>query len=145
MRIRALTFALMLLALALGGHEALALMPQWPQLPWLAVLVPLLLLVFWIVGIMPGRRFRAWAYRVDPDELHLKHGVMVRAETIVPLGRVQHLDVSQGPLERAFGVCRLVLHTAGTAHSSVTLPGLTRERAEALRDEIRQQVRAELA
>jgi membrane protein YdbS with pleckstrin-like domain len=62
---------------------------------------------------------------------------------VVPLRRVQHLDVAQGPLERAFGVTRLVLHTAGTMNSQIVLPGLTRATAEGIRDEIRAHIRQE--
>jgi uncharacterized protein len=59
----------------------------------------------------------------------------------VPLERVQHIDISQGPLERGFGVCRLLVHTAGTMHSRVVLPGLARATAERMRDEIRARIR----
>lgn len=94
---------------------------------------------------LPGRRYRFWAFRVDPDELHVHQGVFVRKETVVPFGRVQHTDTAQGPVERAFGVCRLVLHTAGTHNSVVTLPGLSRETADTLRDIIRAHIRSDLA
>jgi membrane protein YdbS with pleckstrin-like domain len=40
-------------------------------------------------------------------------------------------------------VSRLIVHTAGTLHSQVTLPGLTRPVAEAMRDEIRARIRQE--
>jgi membrane protein YdbS with pleckstrin-like domain len=69
--------------------------------------------------------------------------VWTQIDTTVPLRRVQHLDVAQGPLERLFGVTRLVLHTAGTANSEVVLPGLTRATAEAYRDDIRAHIRQE--
>ncbi|GAA3718661.1 hypothetical protein GCM10022268_28690 [Sphingomonas cynarae] len=62
---------------------------------------------------------------------------------MVPLSRVQHIDVSQGPVERAFGVARLILHTAGTSHAVVVLPGLSRVKAEELRDSIRVRIRPE--
>jgi hypothetical protein len=64
---------------------------------------------------------------------------------VVPLDHVQHIDVSQGPLERAFGICSLVLHTAGTLHSQIVLPGLARATAEGIRDEIRGRIREEPA
>jgi hypothetical protein len=60
------------------------------------------------------------------------------------LARVQHLDVAQGPLERTFGVARLILHTAGTSHAIVVLPGISRPTAEELRDTIRAHIRAEI-
>ena len=76
-------------------------------------------------------------------ELQVRHGVWTKVHTVVPLGRVQHIDISQGPLERAFAVCRLVVHTAGTMHSQVVLPGLARATAEGMRDEIRSRIRQE--
>ena len=107
------------------------------------VLLPLLLLLIYPALIGPHRNYRSWGYRMDEEELRLAHGVITQVETLVPLKRVQHLDISQGPLERAFGVCRLVLHTAGTAHSQVVLPGLSRATAEAMRGEIRTHIRQE--
>jgi uncharacterized protein len=100
-----------------------------------------ILLLIYPVAIMPARRYRAWRYRIGPEELHIEQGVLTRIETIVPLARVQHIDVSQGPIERAFAVSRLVLHTAGTMHSRVVLPGLSRATAEAIRDEVRSRIR----
>jgi membrane protein YdbS with pleckstrin-like domain len=49
---------------------------------------------------------------------------------------VQHIDVTQGPLQRSYDVGTLVLFTAGTAHSRVTLPGLAYPTALALRDRL---------
>ncbi len=57
--------------------------------------------------------------------------------THVPRSRVQHTDVSQGPLERRYGLGTLVVYTAGTNHARVALPGLAHEVARALRDELR--------
>lgn len=107
------------------------------------VTLPLLLPIVYLVLIAPGRRFRAWGYSIDGEELQVRHGVWTEVHTIVPLDRIQHLDLSQGPIERAFGVCRLILHTAGTLHSQVTVPGLTRPAAEAMRDDIRLRIREE--
>jgi uncharacterized protein len=101
---------------------------------------PVLLLAFYAAFVAPGRRYRAWSYAIDEDNLRIARGVWHRVETIVPLARVQHIDISQGPIERACGVCRLVLHTAGTMHSRVVLPGLERARAEAMRSAIRARI-----
>jgi uncharacterized protein len=94
--------------------------------------------------LLPARRFRSWGYAMTDDELHIQSGIWTRARTVVPFGRVQHIDVSQGPVERRFGLGRLVLHTAGTLGSAVSLPGLTHEDAERMRDIIRLQIRQDL-
>ena len=85
----------------------------------------------------------ARGYQMSDDRLRVVKGVMFHADTVVPFSRVQHLDVEQGPLERAFGIARLILHTAGTHNSSVTLPGLAHADAVAMREDIRAHVKRE--
>jgi hypothetical protein len=63
---------------------------------------------------------------------------------VVPFGRVQHIDVVQGPLQRRFGVGSLVLHTAGTRSAAVLLPGLAAAEAERMRDHIRGKIREDM-
>ncbi len=140
MRVHALMAALVLL---LAGGVAEFILREEVGLPRGSITLPLLLPLIYIVLISPGRRYRAWGYAMDADELQVVRGVWTQIHTVVPLDRVQHIDISQGPLERAFGVCRLVVHTAGTMHSQVVLPGLARGTAEQMRDEIRARIRQE--
>src|SRR3712207_7159370 len=70
----------------------------------------------------------ALGYALDGEELRVARGVWTRIETIVPLARVQHIDVAQGPLERRseehtselqsrqYLVCRLLLEKKKLAH-----------------------------
>jgi membrane protein YdbS with pleckstrin-like domain len=57
----------------------------------------------------------------------------------VPGSRVQHLDIRRGPLERHFRLATLVIHTAGTRHSEVSVSGLDNGDAERLRDHLARQ------
>jgi len=103
-----------------------------------------LLLLILAVWLLPRRRHRAWGYQEGEDELAVKHGLVVRKLTIVPFGRVQHIDVARGPIERALGLATLVLNTAGTRGAAVRLPGLLHENAESLRDHVRGKIRQDL-
>ncbi len=87
--------------------------------------------------MLPRLRYRFWRFDLRPEELYLERGIWNRVRTIVPLRRIQHLDVSQDVLERNFGLGRLIVHTAGTRSSDVVLPGLRYEEAERLRDEVK--------
>ena len=140
MRVHA--FASTLLVLAAGG-VADRLLAGETALPRGAIVLPLFLIGLYAVLIAPGRRYRAWGYSMDADELQVRRGVWTQVHSVVPLERVQHIDISQGPLERFFGVCRLIVHTAGTLHSQLVLPGLARPTAERMRDEIRVRIRQE--
>lgn len=84
----------------------------------------------------PPVRHRHTSYRLDPDGIRIRSGVIWRAVTSVPQSRVQHTDVSQGPLERSFGLATLIIHTAGTQNSSVSLGGLRHADALRIRDQL---------
>lgn len=142
MQIRGTAAGAVLVAAAAVGELALA---DALPLPWGVLLLPALLLLLYLALWSPPRRYRAWGYAMDGEELRLRRGVWIRVHTLVPLDHVQHIDVSQGPIERALGICSLVLHTAGTLHSQIVVPGLTRGSAERIRDEIRARIREEPA
>ena len=78
----------------------------------------------WQLHRWPPISYRFTSYRLDNDGLEILRGVYWRTITNVPRSRVQHTDVSQGPLERRHGLGTLVVYTAGTQHSQVTLSGL---------------------
>jgi uncharacterized protein len=95
--------------------------------------------------LLPQRRYRAWGYQEGEDELHIRRGLLVRTRTVVPFGRVQHIDIAQGPVERRYHLATLILHTAGTRGAAVPLPGLDHQLAEGMRDRIRGKIRQDLA
>jgi len=81
------------------------------------------------------RRYRAWAYRERDDDLIVSRGVLVRRVSVVPYGRMQFVEVTAGPFERAFRLATVQLHTAAAA-SDARIPGLEREEAARLRDRL---------
>jgi membrane protein YdbS with pleckstrin-like domain len=84
----------------------------------------------------PAIEFRFASYRVDAEGLEFTRGVYFRAVTNVPRTRIQHTDVSQGPLQRRHGLATLVVHTAGSESAEVQLPGLPHDRALLIRDHL---------
>lgn len=92
---------------------------------------------------VPLRRHHARGYVMGADRLRVVRGILFRSDSVVPFGRVQHIDVNQGPLERYYGLATLTVHTAGTHNASVHLPGLEQGLARAMREEIRAHIRQE--
>lgn len=82
-------------------------------------------------------RYRIWRFQVRPDALYLERGVLTRVKTVVPHVRIQHVDASRGPLERALGLSSVVVYTAGSRGADVTVPGLTRDRADDLQTRLK--------
>lgn len=109
---------------------------------WLAP--PVLALAGAIVGAWLGyKHYRSTFWRLDEDGLAIRRGRLWQRETRVPATRVQHLDLKRGPLQRRRGLATLVVHTAGTRHSAVTVPHLDADDAERLRDRLSRQIDAD--
>lgn len=105
--------------------------------------VPVLLAAAFLVLRVPLRRHHARGFALGADRLRVVRGLLFRSDTVVPFGRVQHIDVDQGPLERFFGLATLTLHTAGNHNASVQLPGLLHEDQLAMREAIRAHIKRE--
>jgi membrane protein YdbS with pleckstrin-like domain len=82
-----------------------------------------------------GRRWAAWGYAEREQDLVLRRGVLFQRLTIVPYGRMQFVDVRQGPLARALGVATVQLHTAAAA-SDAEIPLVSDDEARRLRDRL---------
>lgn len=104
---------------------------------------PVALVALLAILRVPLRRHLARGYAMSADRLRVVRGLLFRHDTVVPFGRVQHIDVSQGPIERFFGIATLTLHTAGTHNASVSLPGLGEALAREMREEIRAHIKRE--
>jgi uncharacterized protein len=90
----------------------------------------------WLAHQWPVVVHRYASYRVDPEGIEIGKGVVWRRVINVPRSRVQHTDVSQGPIERSFGLGTLVIFTAGTEHARVELHGLDHGLALRIRDHL---------
>jgi membrane protein YdbS with pleckstrin-like domain len=104
---------------------------------------PVLLIALALIIRVPQTRYNARGYQISADRLRVVRGLMFRYDTVVPFGRVQHIDVHQGPLDRFFSIATLTLHTAGNHNASVSLPGLGEEVAREMREDIRAHIRRE--
>ncbi|MFM7404116.1 MAG: PH domain-containing protein [Erythrobacter sp.] len=140
MRVRTTLMAIPFLVGALVLETALR---DQPNFPTGVIAGTVLLIALALVIRIPTTRYHARGYQISADRLRVVRGLMFRSDTVVPFGRVQHIDVDQGPLERFFGIATLTLHTAGNHNASVALPGLGQDLAREMREEIRAHIRRE--
>lgn len=115
------------------------------ELPIGVIISPVLLLAAWLVIRVPLRRHAARGFSLGADRLRVVRGLWFRSDTVVPFGRVQHIDLAQSALERAYGLATITVHTAGTHNASVSLPGLAQADAAAMRETIARHIRRETA
>jgi hypothetical protein len=85
--------------------------------PWLMLLIALV-----AVLVVPTLRWRRWRWRLDEDELDLRRGALTEIRTIVPVARIQHVDVKRSFSAQLVGVAAVVVHTAAGATQIPALP-----------------------
>lgn len=141
LRVRLSVTWLFLLIISLIVRYALADVTRFAEVIPIAALITGLA----VIAIAPPRIYRRLRYSLSEQLLQVVRGWLFHTDTVVPLVRVQHLDVVRGPFDKMFGTASLVVHTAGTHNSIVTVPGLAPDRAAAMRDIIREQVRTDFA
>ena len=83
--------------------------------------------------------YRGWALR--EHDLIARAGVWWRAVIALPIARIQHVETTHGPLERAHGLAQLKLYTAGGMTADLIVIGLDRETADELREHLIEQIR----
>lgn len=86
------------------------------------------------------KQYRNTSWKLDEHGLAVRRGRFWQRETRVPATRVQHLDIKRGPLQRHRDLATLVVHTAGTENSAVSVPNLDSADAERLRDRLGRQI-----
>lgn len=125
---------LVLAAVAGAGGWLLVLQVDLPP-----VAAPLGAGAFAVLGLVwVHLRFRIWNYRLRDDALYLERGVLRHVRTVAPHVRIQHVDTSRGPIERALGLSTLVVYTAGSRGADVSVPGLTPEEAADLQTRVKE-------
>jgi membrane protein YdbS with pleckstrin-like domain len=127
----------------IAGGSFVALLASWIAngatlvgLGWLPVWLAMIAGLAWWCTRWPDLSYRYSSYRVDDVGIEIKRGVLFRIVINVPRSRIQHTDVSQGPLERRFELGTLVIYTAGTDHAQVSLSGLEHTRALSIREHL---------
>jgi membrane protein YdbS with pleckstrin-like domain len=96
--------------------------------PWL-VLVGVVVAA---IGV-PALRLSRWRWRLDDDELDLRHGTITEIRTIVPVARIQHVDLRRSLWAQLVGTVAVVVHTAA---GTTEIPALTDGEAALVRDRL---------
>ena len=138
-KVRLATSAVVLAAAAAGIAVAALASGEAGLWHWEAVPVCLLAWLCWLVP----RQVRAIGFAEGPDEFIIRRGVMFRSMTMVPYGRIQYVDIAQGPVARFFGIAQIKLSTA-SATTDATLDGVPAADAARLRDALAKRGSAEL-
>lgn len=72
--------------------------------------IGVVVLIF-VYGVLAWYRF---TYRIEQGELRIEYGLLIRKKRYIPFERIQSLDLSEGILQRLFGLVKVKVETAGS-------------------------------
>jgi membrane protein YdbS with pleckstrin-like domain len=78
-------------------------------------------------------RYRTWWYAIGDEQIDVERGWFFKTRTVVPMTRVQHVELQRGPLAARFRLAELEIHTAA---GSVKIPALDETDGEHIRQRI---------
>jgi membrane protein YdbS with pleckstrin-like domain len=106
--------------------------PQWTFFTALGFWT--LVAILQAIAIFKG--FPCKGYALRERDIVYKKGWLYKQHVTIPFSRIQHVDIKEGILERAFEISRLNIYTAGGQSSDLTIPGLKPEDSRRLRSYI---------
>ncbi|MFZ6052385.1 PH domain-containing protein [Halocola ammonii] len=80
------------------------------------------------------KSFKIRGYALRQRDISYRKGWIWYNLTTVPFNRIQHCEISQGPLGRIFNLSQLKVYTAGGSSSDLFIGGLDPEEAKKLRE-----------
>ena len=124
--------AIVILTIIAIAISALSLVPNIPLTPF-AISYSLLVISTVISMLWPAFSVPRRGYVLRDKDILFRKGVIWRSETAVPFNRIQHVETSNTPLDRKFGLATLQLFTAGGSSGDLKIKGLGYDIAEQLR------------
>jgi membrane protein YdbS with pleckstrin-like domain len=105
-----------------------------PVLRWLVPLAVAVEAVL-LVGVRPWLRFRVHRWEVTGDAVYTQTGWLTRTWTLVPVSRIQTVDVTRGVLQQLFGLASVAVLTA-SSQGTVRVPHLETDVAHRVADDL---------
>ncbi|MCX7774268.1 MAG: PH domain-containing protein [Clostridia bacterium] len=109
----------------------------WGVLQFAYALIPSLLLSLYALFVRPKLEYRQWCYRITDRYVDIIHGIFFTTETHIPILRIQHMDISQGPLQKGLGLTSVIIVTAGMSHR---IKAIEWDAAQALLEDMRNKI-----
>ncbi|MGE7623070.1 PH domain-containing protein [Viridibacillus sp. NPDC096237] len=99
----------------------------------LGVLILTVLFAIWEILFEPALKQKYWRYDVDENFIQLKYGALKEVNELVPMTKVQSVELNQGPFLRKYGLYSIQIGTMGSGHA---IPAISEKEAFELRDQI---------
>ncbi len=92
--------------------------------------------LYTLVGVIvyPAIEYRQWRYQITEDKVLIRHGIFYVRTKIIPIARIQHITMTQGPLYRHYHLAKVEISVASGKHE---IEGLNEELAAAISESLK--------
>ncbi|MEK5450518.1 PH domain-containing protein [Paenibacillus sp. FSL R7-0331] len=101
---------------------------------WLMLVISYIVLSVLRATVLMRKKYEGWSYEVSPHEVFIAEGVFFRQMTQIPMNRIQHITVKQGPVARKYQLSVIEIVTAA---STIEIEYLSSDHAEKVCEEIK--------
>ncbi|MGL5634458.1 MAG: PH domain-containing protein [Sarcina sp.] len=96
------------------------------------------------IFIEPMFNYKQWSYKITNDEIWYREGIFWTKEVLIPIVRIQTIDLKENPLCKKYNIANIQIGTTG---GSYKIPAIDKKEVEIimefLREKINENVRAE--
>ncbi|PLS01399.1 PH domain-containing protein [Neobacillus cucumis] len=119
-RIRNLIIPLIALIVSAGRDSKTSLQ--------VSLILSLIAILFtFLTGILSWYRY---TYRFEEDELRIEYGIFLRKKRYIPFERIQSMNITEGLMQRLFGLAKVEIETAGGGdEAEAVLSAISKEEA----------------
>ncbi len=107
---------------------------------WFGLGTTLLLIIGSFVS--PVLQYLYLKFHIEGDELIIQRGFLNKERKAIPLERIQNINIDQNVVQRFLSIVALEVETAGSKAKELAIPGLERDVATALKNELNKRSRA---
>ena len=106
---------------------------SWLRYIWIGLVVLDFLGILWSYYVSSPIYYKTFRYGVTDNFLYIKCGIWTREEVVVPMTKIQMIELTQGIIMRKYGVRSIEIKTM---QGGVTIPHIDEDVAIKLRDDL---------
>ncbi|MER2000203.1 MAG: PH domain-containing protein [Lysinibacillus sp.] len=106
---------------------------SWLEYVWIGLIIISVLGTVWTYLVSSPLFFKTFRYAITDDFLYIKSGVWTHSEVVVPMAKIQSIELKQGAIMRKYNVSAVHVSTMQGEHE---IPYIEAAVAKKVRDDI---------
>lgn len=100
-------------------------------------------IIYSVLGFIfyPWIEYCQWGYQITEDKVMIRKGIFFLKTSMIPIVRIQHISMSQGPIFRALGLHKIEI---SVATSNFEIIGIKKETAEKIVESLKEKLYSRL-